>query len=425
MSTTSPLRNIFDADPKAAVVPIEIKGLSLPQVEFAGILASPNYTKVEGRGTYEELSKRIGRYRYVKGAGNVESLRSYTEEDPRRFPQFGHLVSSKFCFGPDSTPTLVGQTPPRVRGALALPYAVGEVIHAAVFLEVLMRKEGIVSVKSAEAKGLTIPEGVVVSPGISEDICDGLLRARRDLRLGDSHENLDYKFGIAALRVPSCERLRSRSDINATKGDFWTRVLRSPEKMEMVGRVLRHQLQCGFVSLSTHLQNVYDAPRSLCPHADSSDLVPISEVLEAGVRGGVDRGVLLEALVMRQLQYLPFNVMRYVGMPQLQNDAKAAIHTILSTVAPGEWTRRERDGFAEGFPRKPYTVLSTIANRLLAMKLVDASPQVDWPSIRAQHARFAYDVVADHLTRVALTSACTLYAAVADAESEGGLSDLF
>lgn len=424
MSKTSPLINIFSADPKATVVPIRIEGLSFPKVESAGLLAVPDHAKVEGRGTYEELPNGSGRYRYVKGSGNLESLRSRSEGDLRLFPQFGHAHASQFCFGHDSSATGIGQTAPRVRGALALPYAVGEVINAAVFLDILMRKEGILTVQAAEAKGLTIPEGAIYSPGISADICEGLARARRESGVTDIPGRITHKYGLASLRVPSCTRLRTREDVAASRGEFWTRVLRSPEKMEMVGRVLRHQLQCGFVSLSTHLQNVYDAPNSLCPHADSSDLVPICEVMDAGARVNVDKEVLLEALVMRQLQYMPFNVMRYSASPELRNDAKGAIHTILSTVAPGEWTHREREGFAVSFPHKPYTVLSTIANRLIDMQMVDVSPQADWSTIQRQHARFGYDLVADHLTRVALASACSLYTGLVEAETNGGLCDL-
>ena len=424
MSKTSPLINIFSADPKASIVPVRVDGLSFPKLESAGLLASADYSKVEGRGTYEELDNGSGRHRYVKGAGNLESLRSRGEDDPRSFPQFGHAHSRKFFFGSDSSTTGIGQTAPRVRGALALPYAVGEVINAAVFLDLLMRKEGISTVQAAEAKGLTIPEGAIYSPGISADICEGLARARRESGRNEILERLPHKYGLASLRVPSCARLRTREDVTTSKGEFWTRVLRSPEKMEMVGRVLRHQLQCGFVSLSTHLQNVYDAPNSLCPHADSSDLVPISEVMNAGARAEVDKEVLLEALVMRQLQYMPLNLMRFSALPELRNDAKGAIHTILSTIAPGEWTHQEREALAISFPRKPYTVLSTIANRLIDMNLVDVSPQADWVKIQRQHSRFGYDLVADHLTRVALASACALYTGVVEAEAKGGLSDL-
>lgn len=425
MSKNSPLVNIFTADPQAAVVPIRYGGLSLPKVDFAGILADPTYRNVEGRGTYEALSEVAGRYRYVKGSGNVESLRSHGVGDPRKFPQFGHTSIKQFCFGSESLGGGVGQIAPRVRGALPLPFAVGEVLHASVFLDILMRKEGVPSIEAAKAKGLTVPEGVVYSPAISGDICEGLQRVRHAHGLSNQGEAIDFKYGLASLRVPASTRLRSREDVSTSKGEFWTRVLRSPERMEMVGRVLRHQLQCGFISLSTHLQNVYDAPDSLCPHADNSDLVPISEAMEAGAQLEVDREALLQALVMRQLQYLPFNLMRYAGLPELQNDAKGAIHTILSTVAPSEFAYQECESFALNFARKPYTVLSTIADRLIDMKLVEASPQADWQKLRNQHSKFGYDSIAEHLVRVAVAGACSLYNGVADAEAKGGLSALF
>ena len=424
MSKPPALVNIFKADPAAKVIPIALKGLSLPKVESAGILANPSYPKVEGRGTYEELPGGLGRYRYVKGAGNSEALGSHRVGDPRRFPQFGHVSSSKFCFGAETPGPGLSQVAPRVRGALALPYAIREVVNAAVFLDVIMRKEGISTLQSAEARGLTVPEGAILSPAVSADICEGLARLRFEKKITAPQGRLDFKYGLAALRVPSCVRLRSRDDITATKGDFWMRTLGDPEKMRMVGRVLRHQLQCGFISLSTHLQNIYDAPNSLCPHADSSDLVAISEVLEAAERAGIERGFLVEALVMRQLLYMPFNLMRYSTQPKLRERAKDAIATVLSTVAPGAWTDSQMDALAELFQQKPYTVLSSIAIRLIDMRVVGDTPVADWDKIRSQHARFAYDIVADHLTRSALVSACSMFTSLADAEAQGGLESL-
>lgn len=425
MSRTSPLTNIFDVDREASVVPISVNGLSLPSVKSAGILNDPEYPKVEGRGSYVELPDASSRYQYVKGSGNGESLRSAGDGDLRRFPQFGHVSSSKFCFGPQSAGDSTVMSPSRVRGALYLPYAVGEVINAAVFLEVMMRKEKIPTLSAAEAKGLTVPEGMIFSPGISSDICEGLARIEFERRRHTASGMVEHKYALAALRVPACARLRSRGDVASTKGDFWIRVLRSPEKMEMVGRVLKHQLECGFVSLSTHLQNVYDAPESLCPHADNSDLVAISEILARRKDAKIERKLLLEAVVIGQLEYLPFNLMRYASNPTLQNDAKGAIHTILSTVAPGEWSFQERESFATNFSEKPYTVLSSIANRLIDMRMVSTMPQVDWQKIRREHARFAYDVVGEHMVNVAFSKACALYARIAEAELNGGLTALY
>ena len=423
MSKASPLLDIFKADPAATVVPMPL-GLTLPTVESAGLLARPDYHKVEGRGTYEELSDGTSGYRYVKGSGNSEALRSRTKGDPRKFPQFGHSLPSEFCFGSSPWSTAGGEIAPRVRGALALPYAVGDVLNAAVFLDVLMKKEGIPTTELAQSKGLTVPEGVIFSPAVSADICEGLDRIRKSSKAQKPQAQVDYKYGLAALRVPACERLRSRDDINTSKGEFWSRVLKSTEKMEMVGRVLKHQLGCGFISLSTHLQNVYDAPESMCPHADSSDLVPISEILLQGRLNHIPQEIALDAVVMRQLLYLPFNLMRYASAPQLQEDAKEAIRTILTTVAPGEWSRRELESLATKFPQKPHSVLTSIAHRLIKIDLVATSPQADWEGLRGEFSRYGYDIVSEHLIQMALTGACSLYTGIADSEARGGLSNL-
>lgn len=424
MTKTAPLVDIFKVDPAASVIPVEVSGLALPSVESAGLLNDPNYPKVEGRGTYAELSETPWRYRYVKGAGNAESLGSETESDRRKFRQFGHSSIEHFCFGSSPNRALNNVTGPRVRGALALPHAVGEVLNAAVFLEVLMKKEGITSIAAAEAKGLTIPEGAVFSPAISADISEGLSLVRATVGGVLPTETLGFRYGLASLRVPASDRLRSRTYSNTTKGEFWSRILRSPEKMEMVGRVLKHQIECGFVSLSTHLQNVYDAPHSLCPNADSNDLVPISEIMKEGKTCKVAKKQLLQAVVMRQLQYLPFNLTRYTDHPIVQNDAKGAIHTMLSTVAPGEFTHEERESFATNFTAKPFTVLSSIANRLIARGMVMTSPQVDWKRVRETHANLAYDVVSEQMIQLALRSACALFVGVRQAEVDGGLKPL-
>lgn len=426
MSKTAPLINVFKADPSASVVPVEIPGLSLPPVTSANLLNDPEYRLVEGRGTYE---KRQGgkdgptaeRVTYAKGSGNAESKRSEVENDHRRFTQFGHSSLEQYCFGPAPSQALSSMTGPRVRGALALPHAVGEVINAAVFLKVMMEKEAIPSIEAAEAKGLTVPEGAVFSPAISADICDGLSRVSVSLYGAAPKGPLDFTYGLASLRVPATERLRTRGDITESKGDFWTRILRSDEKMAMVGRVLKHQLGCGFVSLSTHLQNIYDAPDSLCPHADSSDLVPISEILLEAEALRMDRNDILEGLVMRQLQYLPFNLMRYDDYPPIQQDARSAIYTILSVLAPDAFSPSELRSFANDFMKKPYGVLSSIANRLIDKGIVLTEPQADWEQLRDAHSNIAYDMVSEQMIRLALDGACKFSSAIVNAQRSGGL----
>ena len=426
MSKIVPLINVFKADPSASVVPVEIPGLSLPPVTSANLLNDPEYRLVEGRGTYEKIrglkdAATEERVTYAKGSGNAESKRSEVESDPRRFTQFGHSSLEQYCFGSAPSEALNSMTGPRVRGALALPHAVGEVVNAAVFLTVMMKKEGIPSIEAAEAKGLTVPEGAVFSPAISADICDGLSRVSVSLYGSAPKEPLDFTYGVASLRVPATERLRTRGDVTESKGDFWSRILRSDEKMAMVGRVLKHQLACGFVSLSTHLQNIYDAPHSLCPHADSSDLVPISEILREAQALKFDQEEVLEGLVMRQLQYLPFNLMRYDDYPPIQQDARAAIDKILCTIAPDAFSSSERRSFANDFMRKPYGVLSSIANRLIDTGMVLTEPQVDWQRLRDAHSNIAYDMVSEQMISLALDGACKFSSAIVKAQRSGGL----
>jgi hypothetical protein len=426
MSKTAPLINVFKADPSASVVPVEIPGLSLPPVTSALLLNDPMYPHVEGRGTYsiatdERDTDGAARVRYAKGSGNAEARRSVIEKDPRRFTQFGHSSPEHYCFGQTPSQGLSSVTGPRVRGALALPHALGEVINAAVFLEGMMRKERIPSIEAAEARGLTVPEGVVFSPAISDDICQGLSRVNAALHGATEREDLGLKYGLASLRVPAAERLKTRGDVPESKGDFWSRFLNSSQQLAMVGRVLKHQLECGFVSLSTHLQNVYNAPDSLCPHADNSDLVPISEVLHEGEVSRLDRHDLLAGLVMRQLQYLPFNLLRYDDSPEIREVAGNAIGMMLCTVAPNVFSHLERKSFISDFMSTPYKVLSTIANRLIADGLVCSDPQIDWRKLREAHTDVGYDLVSEQMISLALDGALKFSAGLKRVESSGGL----
>lgn len=429
MSKTAPLINVFKADPNASVVPIEIPGLSLPPVKAAYLLDYAEYPLVEGRGTYRESSNRavpsgLKRIQYTKGAGSVEAKRSEVNDDPRTFKQFGHSSPEKFLYDP-ATPGLDGLTGRRVLGALSLPAGVSEIVNAAVFLKVMMKKEGLSSLEDAEAKGLTIPEGAIFSQAISADICEGLVRVSFALSGETPERELDYKYGLASVRVPASARLRSHGHVARTKREFWTPLLRSSEKMSMVGRVVRHQLESGFASDSTHLQNVYDAPHSISPNADASDLAPISEILREGAALKVPREEVLLAVVMRQLQYLPFNLLRYRAHPELRNDAKGAIHTMLSAMAPGEFSHKEREWFALNFQAKPHTVLSSIAERLLARGMVLTEPQVDWRRLREKHADLAYDLVSEQMIKTVLHKSRLFFAGVQEKEAAGGLSSLY
>jgi hypothetical protein len=281
----------------------------------------------------------------------------------------------------------------------------------------MMKKEGLSSIEDAEAKGLTIPQGVVFSPAISADICEGLSRVSASIPGISPKEAFNFKYGLASLRVPASHRLRNKGKIPESVGDFWFRVLPCPEKMGMVGRVLKHQLACGFVSNSTHFQNIYDAPHSICPHADSADLIPISEILREADARKLDRDEILESLVLGQLCYMPFNLMlKYKGYPPMQRAARAAIHTILSTVAPEAFNFVEREVLLADFTRKPYSVLSSIAKRLIQEKMVLTDPQVDWQKMRDDHADIGYDGVAVQMVELALDDAIRYAADVQKAE---------
>jgi hypothetical protein len=284
-----------------------------------------------------------------------------------------------------------------------------------------MKKEKIATLDEARAKGLTIPLGVVEMPNVSAEISEAIARSKKRGRSGELGKVHQYKYGVVVLEVPAAERLRPRSANPLVKGDVWREVLGSQPKREMMGRVLKHQLGCGFVSLSTHLQNVYNAPGSLCPHADNSDLVPISEILRMAPGGTFDGIPILEALVMRQLMLAPFAGLLYrheeKGLDMFQQ-SEQAIRTILSVVAEDQWESLGSLRLAE-FQQKPLSVLQSITRRLIEVNAVQVAPQADWSELRDRNRDSGYEVVAEMMIDLALEDACKLYDTFRDSEERG------
>jgi hypothetical protein len=114
---------------------------------------------------------------------------------------------------------------------------------------------------------------------------------------------------------------------------------------------------------------------------------------------------------------MPFNLLlKYKGYPPMQRVARAAIHTILSTVAPEAFNFVEREVLLADFTRKPYSVLSSIAKRLIQEKMVLTDPQIDWQKMRDDHADIGYDGVAVQMVELALDDAIRYTADVQKAE---------
>jgi hypothetical protein len=178
-----------------------------------------------------------------------------------------------------------------------------------------MQKEGISTLKQARTQGLTIPRNPELMPEVSVEISRAISKLTGDVsRNKRDGDEPDHLYGLSVLEVPSRTRLRMTGPVLPSKREHWSEILGAPEKMTQVANVMSRQLKCGFVTMSVHYQNIYDAPHSICPHADHIDLVPISEALrraprilqEAG-QESLGTNEMTLALAMRQCLYMPFN----------------------------------------------------------------------------------------------------------------------
>lgn len=376
-ATNSPaLVNIFDIDRRATVVLGKAPSMVLQGESFAPLLSLPNYPQREGRGVYVPVNDYPGRFFYSKGTGSAEALHRPGDSEWRQYPSIGHVDPSKYQLEPSSPSLREMQTGPRVRGALSFPHALREYIMCEVFLATLGNKLGVRDASEARERGLSTPVAVISVPGISEEINRALRggKSRREHR--STAELSDFNYGVVVLEVPSCERIRPHvRPALLTKAEHHREVLTSPDKTEMIGRVVKYQLECGFVTQSVHFQNIYNSAMSVCPQADHSDMVVMADVIAYGGQLGIGSDEIVRSLVMSELRFAPFLLLRD---PWLQRPAVQGIHSILSTIAPGVWDEVSCIQIATAFMRYPHTVLSMIAQELIDRGNVEQQAPAGW-----------------------------------------------
>ena len=377
-----------------------VESLDLATVP-ASILSDPLYPHREGRGVYIPMETHPGRFYYVKGAGSKESLDSAkTGKDWRKFPEFGHRDLGRYFFDSLHEGDLITANFPRIRGAFNLDGAINEYTNARIVYESVCRKEGISSIEEARQKGLTIPHSIIECPTITEEIVEALQRMREEVGAREAiNLSGQVAYGMAILEVPACERLKKRHHINVQKGDFYTETLSNDSALLLVARTLQQQLAAGFVTRSTHLQNIYDAPGSICPQADNHDLVPISEILGQAKRLRMNKEDLLRILVMKQLEFLPFNLLR-VKDDKIQALAMRGIHKILATILPGRWNPVTAAALAATSLKKPHTIFAQIADEFIDAGLVETAPQENWAKLYRTYRKFGYrDLLSEVINR--------------------------
>lgn len=397
------LASIFSEDRSARALPLKsYEAVSQKALSSASLLADPEYKFQEGRGLYIPVDEFPGRYFYIKGAGNSQSLSSATEgTDWRRFKAIGHRDLSEYFFDKLSGEPYILDGSCRVKGALLLKQAIKEFVVAQVIHDSLRAKHGLSTLEDARKNGISIPALVVDCPEISQEINAVIERLQQIRYPGSRKKNKEpIKYGMVIIEVPANERIRKREDIGKSKAEFFQQVLSDREKMQAVGRTLAGQLGTGFVTISTHYQNIYDAPRSLCPQADNSDLVPISEILRItqnpefvelilGKNSNSQENMLI-SLVMKQLEFAPFNLLRF-NDEKIQNLAAAAIYTILDTFSAGKLDSGEILSVCASFRKKPYSTLRGLAEKIVSLNLAETNPMTDWQKTCARFKSYGLD----------------------------------
>lgn len=431
IKSSSGLANIFTVDSRAHVVLGEAPKSSLDGASFVPLLNSVEYPYREGRGVYIPVESCPGRFYYVKGAGNEEALASRHGSNTERFPAIGHADTKEYQLAPLSAALRDMQTGPRVRGALSLPHAIREYAMCDAFRVAWLTKHtqdilqgGVPSCEifadsTARKFGLSIPVAVVDSPGISEEINEVLsaIGPRGASKKGE--DPLEFKYGMVVLEVPSSERIRPHIRPAAlTRAEHHRDVLTSFEKTQMVGRVVKNQLECGVVTQSVHFQNVYNAPHSVCPQADHADLVFIGDIIDRGEELGVGYTETLTAVVMNQLRFAPFLTL---VKPDLQGAAIQGIHSILSVVIPGRWDELDCMQLCAEFLRHPHSVLSMIAEELITRGTVEVRRPEMWARVMEECQEFGFQAINDMATENVLRAALSFSEGLKRREKEGGL----
>lgn len=423
------LVNLFKVDRKAQVVVGEAPP-GLAGEQFVPLLNRSEYPHREGRGVY--CPTHIpGRHLYVKGSGNEASLESATQWDDRKYKGFGSADPDLYLMEPVSGNLREMQTGPRVRGALTLTHALREYHLCDIFLKTYAAKNGfslpeingVTDFSAARARGLSIPVAVISAPGVSKEINRSLVHIINDPNLtgGDFH----FRYGMVALEVPAHERVRRHENPpDYTTFDFYMDTLSSREMMEMVGRVLKHQLQCGFVTQSLHYQNIYRAPHSECPQADHADLVPISDVI-ALYTGKED---IVHALIMHQLELVPHKLLRFheseFGNPKeysdLRRHTKAAIHTILDVICPGAWDTRELEKKLDEYREKPYSLVSYLSDTIRKHLVVETAAPKGWQALQEKYREYSFGELSRTIGQIALDKALHTQDGLKAKELNGG-----
>lgn len=240
------------------------------------IVNEPNPTQArEGRGVYHPHPAAPGRFLYCKGVGSDACLNERSERltaSMSQYPGYGARDIDLFFDHPDSIH-------PRIGGALAMRWAVRELIVAAQILGDAVRQRGIQTLAQARELGLTIPLCVVSLPDLSDRIRETIGVFRRwypRTRPGSDWAGNNEGQGTLLLEVQSSTRMDGgllRKTLTGT-GTWNSELLLDPQHHAAAAKTLRRILTRGWVMSrpSMHPQNFYATKSGDCSFADGEDL---------------------------------------------------------------------------------------------------------------------------------------------------------
>lgn len=250
------------------------------ELSFKILTSAPEDPKLfEGRGTYHLLEDVV----YVKGIGSHQQMSLQNDPDAL-FRAFGEGLSNPFF------DKVVGNVNahPRTLGAETLRWAILEFLTAGGVLSSISEYLNVVTLEDVRRLGLTIPVVVTHFPLLTRRVGEAILTYKKGVKNWFAESLLEWEgnfegLGTVALCVPSSRRFLGKGTRDAAtplkelpivclKGDDFARI----------GETLRALIAAGFVFSysSAHVQNMYDAPESICPQADNSDLIPLGALTD-------------------------------------------------------------------------------------------------------------------------------------------------
>lgn len=269
-SITVTLADIVDELPIPNKLKSQMRALSDTHEEASLhiLVESSDTVKHEGRGRYfDSCFDRHNITLYSKGVGCMDILKLNARKGKN--VQFG-------AFGPIPEEDYNGNTSgyffDSVNHPLHFPRVIGagytydenrEFLHALRVMVNLIRTESYTSIDDLFSNGVTIPVSAARFPGLTKYVREKTSHEFKDSKW---KWNDDIELGSVTMVVPSSQRTNITDKYRTNRKEYSICIARALRKLyESSGAI--------FSPFSTHMQNFYFAPNSVCPHSDNSDLL--------------------------------------------------------------------------------------------------------------------------------------------------------